>query len=313
MFDVDGDKALVTNDELLIKVARRNMEGVVPLYYEMAKAGNQLINRRNVYNGMIHAYTGGNIGLVSNNITKIWNSDDVNMDIIKLLCMENNFVIDYAKTMYKPVRPSKISGIISQHTNKKVPHFFIHAKDKRKKEVEPINNSSINKLNKIIPSNRLYFKMTDLGKFDYKNLLSDKEFAPNKDSQNIIDEYTRLDLHKHFMVNRYDGKHDNIVYVYQSIKDSILEIHDNVDFVTNTLIDFLYNHKKTNYKTTLWECFGDTMLENIQNNIKPKELVYCKNCGIPMKNATNRTIYCVDCAIEIRRERTRDRVKKHRM
>ena len=34
----DGDKLLVIKDNLLTRVAKRNMEGVVPLYYEMKKA-----------------------------------------------------------------------------------------------------------------------------------------------------------------------------------------------------------------------------------------------------------------------------------
>ena len=38
MFDVDGDKALVVQDDTLISVAKRNMKGIVPLFYDMKKA-----------------------------------------------------------------------------------------------------------------------------------------------------------------------------------------------------------------------------------------------------------------------------------
>ncbi|MCD3340453.1 hypothetical protein G8T81_15310, partial [Clostridium botulinum C/D] len=38
MFDVDGDKSLVCAEPLLVEVAKRNMKGIVPLYYNMRKA-----------------------------------------------------------------------------------------------------------------------------------------------------------------------------------------------------------------------------------------------------------------------------------
>jgi hypothetical protein len=93
-FDVDGDKALVCADETIIKAAERNMNDIVPLFYHMAKAGKIEISNKIIYSGLKYAYTGGNIGMISNDITKIWNSENINLDAIKLLCMENNFVID---------------------------------------------------------------------------------------------------------------------------------------------------------------------------------------------------------------------------
>lgn len=92
--DFDGDKSLVCAEKTLVEVAKRNMEGVLPLYYNMRKAGAVFIDRRSIFNGLKMAYTGGNIGMYSNDITKIWNHSNVSLDVIKLLCMENNFQID---------------------------------------------------------------------------------------------------------------------------------------------------------------------------------------------------------------------------
>ena len=101
---VDGDTSLVVADKEFIKVAERNMNGIVPLYYEMKKAKPDLITPENIYNGLNSAFVGGNIGIYSNDISKIWNSNIfVNgteeekqeaINVVKLLCMENNFVID---------------------------------------------------------------------------------------------------------------------------------------------------------------------------------------------------------------------------
>lgn len=70
----------------------------------MRKAEPVVLDNDAIYSGLHAAFVGGNIGIYSNNISKIWNSDIfVNgsleekkeaIDLIKLLCMENNFVID---------------------------------------------------------------------------------------------------------------------------------------------------------------------------------------------------------------------------
>ena len=91
-------------DEHFIEVVNRNMRGIVPLYYNMRKAAPQILSNDTIYDGLNAAFTGGNIGPYSNNISKIWNSDiflseDINaqneaVDNVRILCMENNFVID---------------------------------------------------------------------------------------------------------------------------------------------------------------------------------------------------------------------------
>lgn len=60
-FDNDGDKALIISDELIVNIAKRNMENIVPLYYEMSVAQKQEINSRNIYEALTLAY-GINIG-----------------------------------------------------------------------------------------------------------------------------------------------------------------------------------------------------------------------------------------------------------
>lgn len=95
--DFDGDTSLVVADRTFISVAERNMEGIVPLFYNMAKAPKCKITKDVLYDGLIEAFTGGNIGIYSNNISKIWNSGNITDEAVKAvkwLCMDNNFVID---------------------------------------------------------------------------------------------------------------------------------------------------------------------------------------------------------------------------
>ena len=92
--DNDGDKSLVCADETIIGAAERNCADVVPLYYPMAKAGSAQVTPEAKYDGMVAAWTGGNIGEISNKISKIWASENPDLDAVKILVMENNFVID---------------------------------------------------------------------------------------------------------------------------------------------------------------------------------------------------------------------------
>lgn len=104
MLDCDGDTLLVIPDQALVDVAEKNMQNIVPLYYEMKKALPMKLNNQTIYDGLIAAFTGVNIGQYSNNISKIWNSETFisgteqekqhALDCIKRLCCQNNFLID---------------------------------------------------------------------------------------------------------------------------------------------------------------------------------------------------------------------------
>ena len=95
--DFDGDKILVIKDCLLTKVAKRNMEGIVPLFYEMKKAKPRIINNDVFYESMVLAYTSGNIGPPSNLITIVHNNNESDREealkVVKWLTMEVNFTI----------------------------------------------------------------------------------------------------------------------------------------------------------------------------------------------------------------------------
>ena len=49
----DGDKALVVKDRTLSTVAKRNMQDIVPLAYDLKKAKGGLLNPDSMYNGMV--------------------------------------------------------------------------------------------------------------------------------------------------------------------------------------------------------------------------------------------------------------------
>ncbi|RXZ78181.1 hypothetical protein EBB07_29440 [Paenibacillaceae bacterium] len=300
MFDVDGDKCLVCADENIISVAELEMKDIVPLNYNMRKADPNQINNGAIYKGLKDAYTGGNIGIISNNITKVWNSKDINLDVIKILCMENNFTIDYAKTLYKPVRPPEIDTKIKKYTGNKNPYFFKYAKEKDDKDIEEINTNTVNRITKLIKNPRLNFNDEGLGLFNYRFLLSDPSNKEIHIDETIVNEYKRLDQKKKFIQmkpDEYDTTLDG-AYIFDVIRNSILEINRDIHYVVDVLVEYLYNFKKSNFKTTLWSAFGDILLNNLSRNIEQRfedGYIQCDSCGLRIIKQSNRQKMCKSC------------------
>lgn len=322
-FDVDGDRSLVLADETIIEVAEREIKeyDIVPLYYNMSKAPAMIIDKNTIYDGLISAYKSGNIGLYSNNISIILNSADIisknkerrmrALNTIKLLCMENNFVIDSAKTLYVPTRPEKEKELITSYTNHKLPYFFVYAKDKLDKQVEPQNNSVMNKIGIAIKDTRLHFTDLGLQKPDYRLLMSDFKFKSNKNQQEIIDLYDEINLKSrfYFIGREFEIKDLNSkIYLYDCIRKEFEEKY-NIDLVVNTLIETLYEKRKSSTKKLLWDCFGDIIVKNLEKNI-PKHTTTCEKCGARIVKSGKVTKYCDKCYKEVNRENARKRKQK---
>lgn len=63
----------------------------------MKKASAEQLTPQNIWHGLELAFLGGRIGGISNSITKIWNTeniDDTARNAVKWLCMETNFTIN---------------------------------------------------------------------------------------------------------------------------------------------------------------------------------------------------------------------------
>ncbi len=321
MYDVDGDTSLVIKDKIIIDVAKRIREkyDIVPLYYKLRKAKDDVINDKTLYNGMISAYSGGNIGEVSNSISKIWNCGEVcknELRAISYLTLWNNVVIDVAKTLWLPEKSTEMEKFLNQYTSKKLPHFFVYIKDKKKTidQVEKINNSLVNRLNKIIQSPSINYNIKNCGKFDYKNLMSVKDIDIDtilakkvigkfsKDSFNISDL-------KHEDVEN-DNKND---YSNIHIREDMKTICGDINTLVNILVKYYYSNNIED-KRVLWEVYGDIIINNIKNNINLSKKM-CEKCGKrftqeqPNQKLCNqcstyqpigiKVIKCIDCGKEV--------------
>lgn len=344
-FDVDGDKSLVVADETIIDVAERNIKkfNIVPLYYNMRKAQPSILNNQNIYNGLSEAFTGSNIGQYSNNISKIWNSEvfvsgtnekkQEALNVIKLLCMENNFKIDYAKTLYMPERPKFAKELITYFTKSNVPHFFMYAKDKEDWQVADINNSFVNKLEDKIPNPRISCKyiydgkVTKLNKPDFSLMMNNPEIEVNivKSKSGKLIEGTNPIILKYVEKAKEYWQKINAVLVQDYPRDALSKtqirkevsykkIVDEVKYelsqfgysdidVADILVKYLYDIKESKYKDLLWTCYGEYILSNIEKHLKSKvKEIQCVDCGewFEVNIKDTKTCRCSICQKEYR-------------
>ena len=341
-FDVDGDRLLVLAQKRIIDMAKRVMTGVNPLYYEMKKANAEEINYQNIYNGLQLAFTGGKIGGISNDITKIWNSgqiDDKALNAVRWLCMETNFTIDYAKTLFKPTRPEEVDKILKEYGRDKVPHFFYYAKDKKMHQVEDINNSTINKIVKEIKDPKTMFRpLKGLDKIDYLMLLKDRcDNYTNEEINSMFDRWNKKYGNNVNLNEDDDTNKNNLYIVAQEVKRDLNDIEPDDDKVINSLVVFLYKNQSTRKKKLLWYIYGEQLYNNIVNNVTDLDQNICHQCGKRVNEELIRgkcfkcrqeeikqlggkkLIKCVDCGKEFivdrkasRRDRCDDCYEKHR-
>ncbi len=327
MHDVDGDKSLVVADKDFVRIAERNMNGIVPLYYNMRKAEPTVLNNKTIYAGLNAAFTHGNIGIYSNNISKIWNSDvfvdgtdeekQEAIDVVKLLCMENNFVIDAAKTLYIPERPEWFTPVVSKFTNAKLPAFFEYAKDKEKSQVTKRNKSFVNKIFDRIPNKPINTRGLKLGQIDYQVMMFNSKIICNKEVSDLYDE---LNNQYRYMINMKDEYADNLRYVACKIREQFSEFGYSDETLTDMLIEYLYGRDKR-YKQLLWFCYGQYVVNNIEKNLKDRgeyrntKYVQCVDCGewFEVISTDGMTCRCSNCLAIYKRNRDRIRKKKYRM
>lgn len=319
----DGDKALVIQDKILIDVAKDEMTNIVPLYYEMKKAKDEKLTPKNMYEALTSAYK-ANIGIISNDITKIWNNPNPDLRAVKWLTMFNNFTIDFAKTLFKPEHPEYAKEIIDSFTKNKLPHFFRYAKDKdyikpdedaEKEEerlhnplsqVEEVNNSTVNRLNDLIPSNHISFKR-NIGEIDYKVLMKRKTAPAQKEE--IINLYEEMVKNKRFLIGGHQDKKNAGYYFSKIFKDKMKESKKRVDYIVDVLIEHLYFENGGRSKDILWDAYGDIIVENIKNNLEGTKC--CENCLDRFKMKIHTQKYCKPCATEIDKENKKERNKRY--
>ena len=314
-FDVDGDKTLILQDDNIISVAKRNQMGVVPLYYNMCKAAKEQVTSESRYRGLSTAFTGGNIGVVSNNISKIKNSQEIRtpetrqeaIDCLKYLCMVNNEVIDFAKTLYKSTPPKQIKETISKYVNKKLPAFFTYAKDKKETQVEELNDCIVNRIFTLYPENEFKLSFEDKKRFDYRMLMNNPNIEVD---ENVLRTYS--DIVSTAKLKKHKEEETNAIVINDIISEMQKFDYAQYEICDMFIKDMFKEHtvfKDIRYKEFFFTIYGDIVYENIVAN-KTKYGYVCIDCGAEIKKTRGKQCRCEMCQKKYRKKVINDNAKK---
>lgn len=324
MNDFDGDKMLIHNNKTIVNCAKKFQEKykMIPNYYDMPKANPEKLSKDSLFHGIVMAYHHGNIGTPSNEITKVFAQLNPNstkeeiehaIEVVALRTADVNYTIDYAKTLYKPEIPKNVLQKYKVYSKHKVPHFFMYAKGKTRKQVESPTKCNIDRIADIIPNKRIVFKDL-LGKYSYKNLMSKDVDITTDKAQEIIELYKEVDsanIRKLANMNitnmSYREKEKTYMLLeFDAIKQKKMFIEligETEDYITNILVKALQNDLN---KDTLWKLFGENIYNNLLNNIGNTKI--CEVCGERFEyniNCKNLPKYCESCAKKIKNEQNK--------
>lgn len=339
-YDVDGDTALLVpaikdfkSSNTFVNVAKRHMQGVYVLDYEMATSDKVIVDKKAIVTALKKSFT-ANIGTISNQITKIFNKDEItdnDLKLVKLLKMKNNLVIDFAKTNFDPkIKDADLKAEFEAVKKLELPYFFKYAKNKKHKKEENLKENEKNEVANINDSvmNRISMSFTNFtdakfardGKFDYTLLMSDVADLESDVNKQIISEYESFVYNKSntlAAVQEIEGLGDAVLKFYvkstkvDELKDKLLAVVDDEELIVNVLISHLYGDNKDDdgqkkYKNRnlnmLWEAFGGVLLDNIEQNLlERKQAIYCGWCGVVAYRYSNRQSKCEKCATKAKK------------
>ena len=314
-FDVDGDIALVADNDVLVETAKITMKDIVPLDFELAKGGKKEINANNIHDSYIKAFD-VNIGEYSNMITKIMNSDNKDIGLVAKICWLNNVYIDYAKTGWCPEIPDELQDIIKELKNRKLPHFFIYAKDKEKNSVLEVNeNSTVDNMVRYVDdmmlkdgkTKRIRYNYTKIKKFVLNNLLSQKS-SNVKEDEGLIKLFEKMCRSRHSTAIRHNLRNleesEKInereylsLELKKEVKEYLTQNEITKDDGADILIKYVFNNKKN--KDMLFIIFGSTIVKRLEKRYERLlngESIRCEICGDLVKKTNNKVIYCEKCA-----------------
>ena len=315
---------LVIKNNTMNKVVKRLQPRFYPLNYTMGHADPVSITPENIYNGLIAAFKYGKIGIYSNSCSKIWNSGEITEEKRKAmawLVAESNWSIDAAKCLYMPPRPDDKNEIIKPLIHGKLPHYFKYAKDKTNEQVEPPNQSFMNRLPEHvngwsmrkdkngddIESVKIKYCKT-VGKFDYRMLMKEGVDYTVQEDHPIIQAYNYWNAHQ-WAVTQITEETEHIdmdeQYMFKVIRDKIVETGFGLDYIVNSLVAYAYTIKPDSLKKLLWSCFGAEIVENLKANT-PKLGKICPICGkrfTSVPHSGSEQIYCsTECYEEAKNE-----------
>ena len=176
--------------------------------------------------------------------------------------------------------------------NTKTPRFFIHAKGKAAHQVEPINDSVVNRLDTIVPNKRMSFAAKNVGVFKYRNMMQNTKVEID---DSVLELYDVVEKQYRYSINFYDNE-SNASYIKSIIIERFTdELDYPLEVICDMLVKHLFHRKQSKRKSVFWLCFGEIVLLNLNSNL-PKGSKQCKKCGTRFITDTAQKKLCANCA-----------------
>ena len=336
-FDNDGDMLNCVADKTLINAAKRNIEkyNVIPLLYDLGKAGPQQLNREEFFNGLKRAHEYSGIGAVSNSLTKIWNRENPDRDAAAILCYYNNLTIDAAKTGFinsyenYPELKKKITKAVGGKVSR-MPYFFQfskngrrneHARVKDRKQFARINGSTMNRIcAKFDDIGNINMNYAGVAPFNWQMLLPHNKLPYNITAVRLFCEMDDANLANIIKAQSMVSEEDRSdVYAFDLVRDAIIEEltmkFGNLETIYPSIVKYLFagsGAAKTAHKQMFWRVFGEIAVEILKENVK--NCSTCNRCGMRIpswvkshvcQKAEAGFFECVDCGAWCERTNSR--------
>ncbi len=179
----------------------------------------------------------------------------------------------------------------------KVPHFFRYAKGKSEGQVEPVNPSTVNRLETIVQAPNLRFNAKALGKFDYRMLMCNPALELQEQDLALVKTFKDLIKNCSYTLSNDEETINNYGIACRQIRQQLLEIDSDIIHITDVLVKQLFGTQQSRRKRMFWGCFGDVVLENLRRNVDTHTIM-CAKCGKRILPASNRQYMCPECAIK---------------
>ena len=323
----------VVFEPVIINAAKRNIKkmNIVPLFYDAYKAAAETLSFENMYKGLKRAHDYSGIGIVSNNLTKLWNTENPDLFAAACITRYNNAVIDAAKTgeldSYENY-PEVYTRILESIGGKrgKLPWFFQFSKNGRKNggtkpsDVEKSNNSTMNRICAAFDDIRkLDLRYAGIGPFNVQMLLSENDIGYDQNIVQIfcsaVDESVSTRIEMNEAVDLADksrlAKKELLI---EFVTDKITEVMP-LSEAYKSIVKYLFDAEglsRKMYKQEFWAVFGSIALRNLALNLK--DYSECPKCKMKLPpwgkshicvKARTGFIECVDCGNIVERLNSR--------
>ena len=308
--DNDGDEGLITPDKAFIDMLDTNEK--YPLYYVMKKGEAKVINNETIYKCLMDSFKNSGIGEISNTLTKYLNiveTDEMDLDFVRIITAYNNYLIDFPKSQYLP-ELGKYKEMFEEWNDREYPLFFKWAKNKETDKCcadKMINAlSNVNRISKQIRSGTRNKTESTNDTGDKKeefnpNMLKSKD-CPVKRKSQMYEELKNeiIKLKKYGSRKAWNGlstvaknkNQVNLEYdlfyfycdkIFQKIfkkenKSATVKIKKGEnkkisvrEQIASYLVDIEYYQEEMidTNKDILWNCYGDILYQNLCHNLEP--------------------------------------------